>query len=299
MKLISYIFVLIIGVIWGSEFIFNEIAIRSIPPISTAAGRAIVGAITLTIMLQFNPRASPIIQSQIKDVSQLYLWQQFFIIALFEATIPFFLLAWGQQRIDSNHAAIFMSTIPILTTVLAKFLIPGTVLGLSSLISIFLGFAGMVVLVGPVTSLSVLGNVSGGLAVLGAALCFSLALILIKKLAVNNPMRSARNLLFCASMQLIPLSLLFDQSWRLQPSIEGLLSVLMLGSLCGGVASMLYFAVIEYQDPTFAAFINYLVPLFAALFGMMFLHEVIKLSTVVAFLIIISATVMNGLDGAK
>ena len=295
MKLINYLFLLSIGVIWGANFLFNELAIQSIPPTSVATARASIGVIVLTVILQFTNKQKKLFESKLSNTQVFHLWKKLFFIAFFEATLPFFLLAWGQQHVDSGQAAILMGTIPIITTILTKLLIPGTVLNLGNLISVFLGFVGIVVLVGPVSSLSILSNITGKLAILTAAFSFSLALILIKKLSDSSPIRSARNLLLCASIQLIPISLLVDHPWLLRPSLNSLLSVLLLGSLCGGIAYMLYFVLIEQKGPTFTSFSNYLVPIFGTLFGTIFLHEAINLSTIAALLIIIMATVMNGL----
>lgn len=296
MKLINYLFLLSIGVIWGANFLFNELAIQSIPPTSVATARASIGVITLTVILQFTNSRTKLFESKLSNAQVFNLWKQLFLIAFFEATLPFFLLAWGQQHVDSSQAAILMGTIPIITTILAKLLIPGTVLKLGNLISIFLGFVGIVVLFGPVSSLRILSNITGKLAILIAAFSFSLALILIKKLSNSSPIRSARNLLLCASIQLIPISLLLDHPWLLRPSVNSLVSLLLLGSMCGGIAYMLYFVLIEQKGPIFASFSNYLVTIFGTLLGTIFLHEVVNLSTIAALLIIIMATVMNGLE---
>ncbi|UBF25286.1 EamA family transporter [Kovacikia minuta CCNUW1] len=299
MKLISYVFLLSIGIIWGAHFLFNEIAIRSIPPVSVAVGRAFLGAVTLTLLLQLSHLqrhpCHPCAQIQPTHTEALQLWRQLFIIALFEATLPFFLLGWGQQRIDSGHAAILMGTVPIMTVILAKFLIPDAGLKFGNLASISLGFVGVIVLVGSTSSLSAPSTIAGKLAILLAALSFSLSLILIKNLPTATPIRSARNVLFCASIQLIPIALIVDRPWLLRPPIESILSILFLGAACSGIAYMLYFALIQQNSPTFASFSNYLIPLFGTLFGHVFLHETVHPSELLALLMIITATVVNGL----
>ncbi len=293
---VSYGFLLLIGLIWGAHFSFNQIAVSSIPPLSVAAGRALVGAISLTLILRLEASSRPFQSVHGTDRGQWRIWQKMFAIAFFEATLPFFLLAWGQQHINSSsQAAILMGMTPLLTTILAALLIPTTTLSTWNFASIVLGFVGVVILVGSVNILAAIGNVAGNLAILIAALSFSFALVLIKKLASPSPIRAARDLFLCASVQLLPIALVHDRVWSLYPSQNSLLSVLFLGAVCGGVAYVLYFTLIGWNSPTFASFSNYLIPLFGTLLSSIFLHEAITIPKLLALLLIVAATAMNGL----
>ncbi len=293
MKLTAYVLLLVIGAIWGSHFVLNEVAIRSLPPVTIATLRALFGAITLAVILQVSQYRKN--SDTDNNAPPLQRWQQLFFIGLFEATLPFFLMSWGQQFTESSLAAILMSTTPIYTTLLARLLLPGSVLRLGNFISLGLGCTGVIFLVGVVGFLPLTGNVLGKMALLLAAFSFALALVLIKKFSVGSPIRSARNLLFCAFLQLLPIAIFVDRPWLLHPRLDSLIAVLISGILGAGVAYTLYFILIDQKGPTFAALTNYIVPLFASLFGIVLLGEVITPSMLAALGLIIAAVAINGL----
>lgn len=294
MTMQQYAYLLGIGLIWGSQFVFNELALKSISSISIAASRALIGAITLTLILACSRQGrNQIVDTNSSENSRL--WQRFFVIGLFEATLPFVFTAWGQEQVNSGVAAILIGMTPIFTIVLSRILIPGDKFKFGNIISVILGFAGLVVLLSSASSSEKINTVQGQLAILLAALSFALALVLVKLLPELPPILLARNVLLCAAIQLVPISLLIEPTALYRISSEALLSVLFLGSMCGGVAYLLYFTLVQQAGPTFASLSSYLVPVLGVMLGAVFFHERIQLSTLVALAIILLALAATNL----
>ncbi|WP_083711264.1 DMT family transporter [Domibacillus epiphyticus] len=290
--LINYLLLLWIGIIWGLQFMFNEWALSTIPPTTIAASRSLIGAIILSLFLIGQRRNQSFVQTFQGP------WFFYFIIGLAEAAIPFSLVAWGQGQIDSGTAAILMGTIPVFTIILTKMFIPKEQLTIGSLLSVVIGFIGIWILISPTTA-GLQNNLWGEFAVLGAALSFSISLILINKLPDISPIATSRNILIGASIYLVPASLIIDQPWTIQTTPLSLLSLFILGSMCGGVVYVMYVMLIMRAGATFTSLNNYLVPVIGTMIGVGFLGEKFTWSAIAALVLIIMAMMSNELGKRK
>jgi drug/metabolite transporter (DMT)-like permease len=291
---VNYLLLLGVGMIWGSQFMLNEFAITAFTPAVIAAGRAVIGFLTLSILVLVTSGDPP------SERPRRGLWRRYFLIGLFEATLPFTLVAWGQQRVDSALAAILMGTVAIFAIILAAVFVKDEHLRLGNALGVTLGFLGVVVLIGPEALLGILDNVLGELAVLAGALSFAISLLLIKRLPADIPVVvKARNILLCASLQIVPLTLVLDRGNTFDPTWPAVLAVLALGILCAGVVYVLFVALIDRAGPTFASFSNFLVPLVGVLLGVLFLGERPAASDLIALALIIAGLAATHLPAGK
>lgn len=283
----------IISLIWGSQFYFNEIALQALPPLTIAAGRSLLAAVTLAILLALSK------ESQEVPASRRMPFKTAFWIAIVDATLPFVLITWGQERIDSGTAAILMGTIPIFAVMLAPLVIASERIRLGSLLSVGLGFISMLVLNHSVLSMGFQGSVLGQLGVLGGSACFAAGLVLIKR--VNSPavIRTARDILIGASLQLVPLALVLERPWTLawSPDVVGALA--FLGIVNAGIAYLLYVVLIAKGGPTFASLSNFLVPMVGMGLGIVLLGEAFDPMSLIAMLLLFTALALNGYQPAK
>lgn len=279
----SYLLLLTIGLLWGSQFIFMHQAVAELPPILVAAGRALCGTITLGLLCWL-----------LKLRSEHTPWRTYMLIALLDATLPFIMVAWGQQYVDSAIAAVVMGCIPLVTILMAPILVKGERITRGGLISVLLGFAGVVVLFWPELSQGMNTGLLGALAILLGASCFAIGLLMIKRFAKDHPVVVARNILLSSAVQLLLVAPLFIDLTSLSlPSEQAIGAVVTLGILCTGLVYYLYMALIQRTGPTFASFSNYLVPLFGVLLGALLLDEQVQQSTGVALALIFGSIAMN------
>lgn len=290
-----YGLLLIISFLWGSQFVFNKIALQSFSSITIAMGRASVGMLTLSLILF-------LLKSNHSESNQapfsFKLLTLFFFIGLTEATLPFYLIAWGQHYVSSAIAAVLIGTIPIMVIILLAILRYEKIT-LFHVASVILGFLGIFVLFfnGLRTS-DFLAYILGELAVLGGAFSFALSLILIKKLPPMNHIWAARNILLCASLQILPVFLFSTKTLLAHPPFSAYLSVLSLGVFCAGIAYVLYVKLVVQVSAAFASFTNYLIPLFGVAFGLFFFKEQLHWSIMISILLIFSALVVSEMKGS-
>ena len=279
----SYLLLLAIGLLWGSQFIFMHQAVAELPPIMVAAIRALCGSLTLGLLCLFMGLRG-------EHTS----WRIYMLIALLDATVPFIMVAWGQQYVDSAIAAVVMGCIPFVTILMAPLLIAGEKITKGSLLSVLIGFVGVLVLFWPKLANGMNAGLLGSLAILCGAGCFAVGMLMIKRFAKDHPVVAARNILVSSAVQLLLIApFMTDLSALTLPSQSVIGAVAMLGIFCTGLVYFLFMALIQQAGPTFASFSNYLVPLFGVMLGALFLGEQIQTTTGAALALILGSVALN------
>lgn len=266
----DWISLLILTVLWGSAFMFNELALGSFSPPVLVAGRIVIAALVVYGYLRLSGNQLP---------RGLRAWFPMIVIAVFGNVLPFNLIAWSQQHIDSSMAGVLMAMMPLFVLSLAHFFVPGSRLTPGRTVGFMLGFAGIVKVIGPDFSQGLSGNLAlwGALAALGAALSYAVSTIYTRRLGTGDPIRRAAGMLIVASFLAAPAALVELPALE-TPSVLSVLALVFLGLLATGFATLLYFRIIQGPGPTFLSLVNFLVPVWAVLAGAVFLNEPLPVS---------------------
>ncbi len=282
-KLFKYGLLVFIALIWGSQFMINKLVLVYFTPEGLSFFRALIAFLTLSFLIPFtSEKKTPLIHTP-KQVLIL------FLIGLLEATLPFYLISYGQLVISSSMTAILMASIALFTLALVFLFFKQEKISFLKFSGVFLGFMGVLVLVAPDIHMGLKGNLLGELAVLGGAFCFSSSLVLIRAFCQNSPpIRTARMILFSAVIQLGVLSIILRHAfWHQTPPLHILMDMMLLGVLAGGIVYVLYVMLIRAAGATFTGFTNYLVPLVGVLMGVFILNEPIQSSALIGMVIIL------------
>lgn len=265
----DWISLLALTALWGSAFALNEIALASLPPSVLVAGRIIIATVLIVSFLRLTGDALP---------GPSRNWWPMFILALFGNVLPFHLIAWSQQHIDSSLAGVLMGAMPLLVLTLAHFFIPGARLTLFRAAGFVVGFTGVVVIIGPDFVGGLDGNLAvwGAIAALGAALSYSISTIYARRLGAGDPLRRSAGMLIVASLISLPAAVIDLPAATFSPGAAVALAV--LGLLTTGFATLLYFRLVQGPGPTFLSLVNYLIPAWAVIVGAIFLDESLSLS---------------------
>jgi drug/metabolite transporter (DMT)-like permease len=241
---------------------FTAIAVASVDPTSVVFYRLALGALILSLVVYARGDSLPL---------DWRVWAGFAVMAVAGNALPFFLIAWGQQSVDSGVAGMIMAIMPLLTMVFAHYFVSGETLNRFKLLGFALGITGVTLLLGPVFD----GGGRefwGGLAIFTAASCYAVNSILIKRLPRFSPMVGACGVLTAASLIMFPFWL-FAVPENDAISRDSMFSVIWLGVGPTGIATIVLFAVIDRAGPTFLSTINYLIPGVAFLCGAWLLSE--------------------------
>lgn len=263
----DWMLLLALVAMWGSSFMFNRIAVASLPPWTVVAGRIGIAALVLTIIVYALGKRLPPLGR---------VWVPYAVIALVGNTIPFYLITWGQLIVESALAGILMAVMPLATMVLAHFLVSGEHMTRERASGFTLGFAGIVLLMGPAALAGIGGEgmrVVSQLAVLGGALCYALQSVLARLILKGDLLVAAAATLLVASIMVVPVALWVDRPWTLAPSGASAAAVLWLGIAPTALATILYFMLIRSAGPSFMSLVNYLSPGVALLLGLWVMGE--------------------------
>ena len=252
---------------WGSSFMFNSIAVAALPPLTVVAGRVGVAAVVLIIIVYaLGKRLPPPGKA----------WLPYLVIAVIGNAVPFYLITWGQQVVESALAGILMAMMPLATIALAHFLIAGEHLTRRRATGFAIGFLGIVLLMGPAALAGVGGDalrIVSQLAVLGGALCYALQSVLTRLIIKGDVLVSAAATLLVAAVIVVPVAMWLDQPWLLAPSASSVAAVVWLGVAPTAIATILYFMLIRSAGPSFMSLVNYLSPGVAVMLGLLVLGE--------------------------
>lgn len=263
----DWMLLLALVVMWGSSFMFNRIAVASLPPLTVVAGRVGVAAIVLVIIVHALGKRLP---------APGMAWWPYAVIAIVGNAVPFYLITWGQQVVESALAGILMAMMPLATIALAHFLIAGEHLTRQRASGFAIGFFGIVLLMGPAALAGVGGDVLrivSQLAVLGGALCYALQSVLTRLIIKGDVLVSAATTLLIAAVIVVPVALWLDRPWTLAPSPSSVGAVIWLGVAPTALATILYFMLIRSAGPSFMSLVNYLSPGVAVMLGLLVLGE--------------------------
>ncbi len=278
-----YILLIFIALIWGSQYIFNEVALQDLSPYGLMVLRIFFGFITLTLLILLIPTERA---KKLRLTKKLFLL--FVLIGAVEAAIPFFLIGYGQLHVDSSVTAMIMGLIPMITMLLELMFRKREQITQREIIGLAVAFAGLIVLINP-SSGDLHSTLLGFLSISAAAFCFSLALILMAKIPTEiSSLHATRFILMIYALPLMLLWLFFNSD-NIALSNATWFSVIILGLFSSGIVYLLYLKLIRLSGAGFTALSNYLVPLVGVSLGVYYLDEPFTWNIALSLLLIIAA----------
>ena len=289
----NWLLLAVLGFIWGTSFLGVELALDGFGPLTIAAGRIGIGAILLLIVAQATGVGLP----GRRTGPERRIWLHCLGFALFTNVIPFALLGWGQLQVPSGFAGISMAVVPLFVLPLA-FLVLKEPLTMRKLVGFLLGFAGVVILIGPGALFSG-GDVivlMAKLACVTASLCYATGSI-ITRTAPPCPLLSyAAAGLGIAALIIIPTALWIEGVPEFTISTP-LAAVVYLGLFPTALATVFLVRVINSAGPTFMSLVNYQVPVWAVINGMLVLDETLPAAFATALALILLGLAISQAKG--
>lgn len=289
MNLKTFFWLVVLALLWGPAFLFVKVAVQDIPPLTLVAARVTLAAALLYLVLRFQGTRLPKFGK---------IWFHFAVIGLTYNALPYVLLSWGQQYIDSALAGILIGTTPLFTILLAHFVLPDDHFTSPKVAGVFLGFAGLTILLGPALLGEVRVTVWGLLAVVTAAASYAAAIVYGRQTMRGlPPLVGPTAQLSLAALLLLPLAWLIERPYTLSlPSWPALGSLLGLTILSTALAFFLYYRIMEWTSATVLSMTAYLVPIVAVILGVLLLHESLTWNDYVGCgLILLGVIGVNGL----
>jgi drug/metabolite transporter (DMT)-like permease len=269
MKPSEWAMLLLLSLFWGGSFFFVKVALRDLEPFTIVWLRVSLAAMILIAVARLRGLRLP---------SSLGAWRPYLLLAVLNTALPFSLIVWGQKHIESGVASILNATTPIFTVLLAHVLTTDEHLKPAKAAGVLTGFAGVACMIAPELREGFDWSGLGQVAVLGAAVCYSLAGIYGKRFKATSPIVNSAAMLACAGLLMTPLALGLDAPWRTHPSAATIGAVLGIATVSTAAAYLLYFRILAAAGATNVMLVTLLIPVSALLLGVGVLGETIRLT---------------------
>jgi drug/metabolite transporter (DMT)-like permease len=266
-----------LALIWSSAFFNIKIATYSFAPVTIAFLRIFFGAIPLVLLCYFKNIK---IEAFSKD------WYWFAAIGIINLVIPFFLIAYGIQKVQSNLAAILMASTPLTAAILAHFFISNEKINLIKSIGILVGFSGVVFLFSDKILINE-NNFLSALIIFFASTFYVIGGLLTLKISNKRNENVTASILIWAALVLFPICMFIEQPWNLTPRLDSTISLIYLGVFSTGIAWLLRFYILKNNGLVFQAQVAYLIPIFGVILGFLFLKEGITPKVILSLIAVI------------
>ena len=283
-----------LGFIWGGSFLGVELSLIGFGPITVAASRVTIAAITLLLYAYIFGDGLPRISSK----TDKRIWLHCLGMAMFTNALPFSLLSWGQQTVTSGFAGISMALVPLFVLPLSHKLVPGEKLSRPRVVGFLFGFVGVVLLLGgekiftnqPFTPLLLLAQI----ACVTASCCYAIGSVITKLCPPVGTVSYASCGLMLASFMLIPLALWFEGAPK-SLNNAAIAGILYLALLPTAIATILLTILVRRAGPPFLSLVNYQVPIWAVIIGATVLDEMLPGHFLIALSIILGGLFISQL----
>ena len=278
---LDWLGMIVLVIMFGSSFMFTKISVQEYPPSVVAGGRIIIAAIVLILLSVLRRDSFAFLKNH---------WLLLISLAFFGCCLPFYLISWAQQIVDSSIAGILMAVMPLATILLAHFFVFGEQLTANRVVGFVLGFLGILVLFGPTALINFETDTDrfiAMLAILAGAVSYAVNTIIAKRLPNESFVALSSVVMVIASVIMLPVIILSDQAWQLSFQSVEFISLMFLGIFPTALATIIYFAIIARVGPSFLSQINYLIPIWAVIIGILFLNESIGINAIIALIIIL------------
>lgn len=266
--LIEGAFLCLLALLWGSSYLFIKIALTDIPPITLIAIRVSIASVVLLTVVYLRGDRLP------RDP---HTWKRLLILAFCNSIGAWTILAWGQQYVDSGLASVLNSTAPIFVFFITLLITRHETVSPLKLCGALLGVVGVALIVGGEALNGENSQLSGALAALFGAFLYAIAAIYGRGFANLTPAVTAASTMIWATVCLVPLSLMLEQPWTLNPSPKSLAAAVFLAVFCTGAALLIYFRLIKSLGSLGVTSQAYLRAGVGVALGVIFLGEKISL----------------------
>jgi drug/metabolite transporter (DMT)-like permease len=289
MRQTDRILIVTLSLLWGGSFLFVEVALQGLPPVTVVFGRVSLAVLMLGLILALAGQRLP-----------RKAWGAALVMGILNNAVPFTLFAYAQGRIDGGLAAIVNATTPLWTVAVAHVFTLDERLTAPKVLALILGLGGVVVMTGGASGEGARGEVFAILACLAAAFAYGLAGVWGRRFRAMGvaPLATAFGQLAGSTLVLLPFWLFLDRPWSLNwPGLPPLLAVLAIASLSTALAYLIYFRLLASVGATNLSLVTFLIPVSAVAMGVLFLGETVLPRHVFGFLLIVAGLLVINAKG--
>ena len=261
---------LVLGVMWGTSYAFIKLGVETLPTFTLIASRLLIGFTLLATVVV-------VAREPLPRNPRTYL--HLLVMATINILIPFTLITWAEQSVDSAIAAILNGAVPLLVIVLAALTFHDEPITLNRLVGVVVGYLGVVVLVAPGLAGALSGSeMTGEVALLGSTVSYAVGAVYARRnIKGLRPMIPALFQVGFAFVMVAILALALERPFDVKWNANALVAVLWLGLLGSGAAYLIMFRLLSRIGATATSQLAYLLPVVGIVTGALMFGEQVDL----------------------
>jgi len=277
---LDWLLFILLGFLWGSSYLFIKIGVDAgLPPFTLVA---------LRLLLGFGLLAAVVALSRVALPRQPRMYGHLFVMALINIVVPFSLITWAEQRVDSTIAATLNGAVPILVIPIAALALRDEPLRAGRIAGVILGFIGVAVVVGFDPSTAARTDPAGALALIGSTTAYAVGVVYTRRNVHGlRPMIPALFQVGFALVVVSALALVLDRPWERLIEPQAIFAIVWLGFLGAGVAYLIFFNLLARRGAASISAVAYLLPVFGVILGAAVLHEPVDIGLLAGMALII------------
>lgn len=278
---LNWLLFLALGFMWGSSYLFIKLAVDDFGTFTLVAIRLAIGAAFLWIVIRAAGQELP---------RERRIYGHLVVMAIVNIVIPFGLITWAEQSVDSSIAAILTAAVPLWAIVIAPLFLHDEPIRINGAIGLAVGFVGVVVLTSRGLEQGHSSDIAGEIALVGASLSYAVGAVYSRRnMRGVRPMIPAVVQVTFAMLIAGGIALVLERPWEARPDVEAVASMLWLGIVGSGLAYLVNFRLLEAWGATRTTLVAYVIPIVGIVLGYLVLQEQVD-----ARLLIGTALVIGG-----
>jgi drug/metabolite transporter (DMT)-like permease len=278
---LDWLLFILLGFFWGSSYLFIKIAADAgVQPLTIVTFRLAIGFALVAVLA---------IASRERMPRSLRTYGHLLVLAALSMAIPFTLISWAEQTVDSALAAAVNGAIPLCVIVIAALVLPDEPFTLQRIVGLLAGFVGVAILVG--FDPGVLAGTSTGevAALLGSTVSYAAGGVYARRFLRDlRPKTVTMFELGFALLLIAPVAMLVDGPIGLPARLDAVVAVTWLGLIGSGIAFLTFFRLLSRWGATRTSMVAYLMPVNGVILGALVLGEPVDARLVVGLALVIS-----------
>ena len=279
----EWLIFLALGFMWGSSYLFIKLAVDDFGTFTLVALRLAVGAALLWVVIRLAGQ-------QLPRAPRIY--GHLVVMAIVNIVVPFVLITWAEQSVDSSLAAILTSAVPLFAIIIAPLFLHDEPIRMNGVVGLVVGFIGVVVLTSHDLSIAS-ADLTGELALLGAALSYAIGAVYSRRnMRGIPPMIPAVFQVTFALLISGAIAIALEHPWDARPDAQAVFSILWLGILGSGFAYLAMFRLLASWGATRATLVAYAIPVVGTILGFLVLQEPIDFRLLIGTALVVGGVAL-------
>src|SRR4051812_15196816 len=281
---LEWLLFLALGFMWGSSYLFIKIAVDVFGTFTLVALRLAIGAALLWVVIRAAHQELP---------REPRIYGHLVVMAVVNIVIPFALITWAERSVDSSLAAILTSAVPLFAIVIAPLFLPDEPIRVNGVFGLLIGFVGVVVLTSRGLGSGAGSDVTGEIALLGAALAYAVGAVYSRRnMRGVRPMIPAVFQVTFAMLIAGAIALVTEHPWDVRPDVDSIFAIIWLGILGSGLAYLVSFRLLASWGATRTTLVAYVIPVVGIVLGYLVLAEPVDGRLILGTLLVVGGVAL-------